>query len=78
MTDVKELFLKLVEVGAPSGFEEPMMAAMKSALEPLVDEVYDTPRGNVVGGQRGSDPEAPSVALVAHMDQIGFIVFNID
>lgn len=78
MEELKELFFKLVEVGSPSGFEEPMMAVLKSELEPLVDEVYDTPRGNVVGVQRGTDPEAPSIALVAHMDQVGFLVFNID
>ena len=78
MQELRELFLKLVEVGSPSGFEEPMMMVLKSELEPLVDEVYDTPRGNVVGVQRGSDPEAPSIAVVAHMDQVGFVVFNID
>ncbi|MCW3991450.1 MAG: hypothetical protein NWE79_01985, partial [Candidatus Bathyarchaeota archaeon] len=78
MKELKELLFKLIEVGSPSGFEEPMMAALKSELEPLVDEVYDTPRGNVVGVQRGTDPEAPSIALVAHMDQVGFVVFNID
>ncbi|RLI09248.1 M42 family peptidase [Candidatus Bathyarchaeota archaeon] len=78
MKELRELFLRLVGVGAPSGFEEPVMRVLKSELEPLVDEVHDTPRGNVVGVQRGSDPEAPSVALVAHMDQIGFIVTNID
>jgi len=78
LKELKELLFKLIEVGSPSGFEEPMMAALKSELEPLVDEVYDTPRGNVVGVQRGTDPEAPSIALVAHMDQVGFVVSNID
>jgi len=78
LKELKELFLKLVEVGAPSGFEEPMMEVMKAELKPLVDEVHDTPRGNVVGVKRGTDPKAPSVALVAHMDQVGFLVLNID
>jgi endoglucanase len=76
--DLKEKFFKLVEVGSPFGYEEPMIAYFKSELEPLVDEAYDTPRGNVVGVQKGTDPEAPSVALAAHMDQVGFVVFNID
>ena len=43
-----------------------------------VDEVHPTPRGNVVAVQKGTDSEAPKVALVAHLDQIGFIVYNID
>jgi endoglucanase len=76
--DLKKKFFKLVEVGSPFGYEEPMIAYFKSELEPLVDEAYDTPRGNVVGIQKGTDPEAPSVALAAHMDQVGFVVFNID
>ena len=76
--ELKEIFLRLAEVGAPSGFEEPMMRALKSELEPHVDEVYVTPRGNVVGVQRGTDGKAPSVALVAHTDQVGFVVHNVD
>lgn len=76
--EIKSIFLRLVETGSPFGFEEPMIRLLKSELEPYVDEVYDTPRGNVVGVQKGSDPEGLSVALVAHMDQVGFYVFNID
>ena len=76
--DLKETFFRLVGVGSPCGFEEPMIAHFRSELEPLVDGVHDTPRGNVVGVQRGKDPDAPAVALAAHMDQVGFVVFNID
>ena len=70
--------MRLVKIGSPSGFEEPMMRTLKSELAPFVDDVYDTTRGNVVGVQKGSSPYAPSVALVAHMDQVGFIVSSID
>lgn len=76
--ELKEIFMRLIEVGSPSGFEEPMMLALKSELEPYVDEVHITPRGNVVGIQKGTDEGAPSVALVAHIDQVGFVVSNID
>ena len=78
MESLKQLLFSLVEVGSPSGFEEPMMRRLVEELRPLCDEVYDTPRGNVVGVQRGTDPEAPSVALAAHTDQVGFVVFNVD
>ncbi|HUV34776.1 MAG TPA: M20/M25/M40 family metallo-hydrolase [Candidatus Desulfaltia sp.] len=76
--ELKELFFSLLEVDSPSGFEEPMIRRLMTLLEPLCDEVYQTPRGNVVGVQRGTDPDAPKVALAAHMDQVGFVVFNID
>ncbi len=76
--ELKEIFLRLTEVGSPSGFEEPMMRALKSELAPLVDEVYISPRGNVIGIKRGMDDDAPSVALVAHTDQVGFVATNVD
>jgi putative aminopeptidase FrvX len=72
------LFYRLVEVQAPSGFEEPMMRTFIDEICVHVDEVHPTPRGNVVAIQKGTDPEAPKIALVAHLDQIGFIVYNID
>lgn len=76
--DLLQIFLKLADVGAPSGYEEPMMRHMLSELGPLVDEVHVTPRGNIVGVQRGTDEDAPSVALEAHMDQVGLVGANID
>jgi len=78
MDEIKRLFFDLLKIDSPSGFEEPMMKKLMEKLEPVCDEVYDTPRGNLVGVQHGADPEAPKVALAAHMDQVGFIVFNID
>ena len=76
--ELKRLLFSLLEVGSPSGFEEPMMARLMEELEAVCDEVYQTPRGNVVGVQRGTDADAPRVALAAHMDQVGFVVFSID
>jgi endoglucanase len=76
--DLKDLFLRLVEVDSPSGYEEPMMRYLTSELGPLVDEVHITTRGNVVGVKKGTDRNAPSVAIAAHMDQVGLVVSNID
>lgn len=77
MQQVKDILFKLLKVKSISGFEEPMMKVLKAELTPLCDEVYDTPRGNVIGVQRGTDPKAPKIALASHTDQVGFIVFNI-
>jgi endoglucanase len=78
LQELKELVLRLLAVDGISGFEEPMMRALVEELEPYCDEVYDTPRGNIIGIQKGTDPVAPAIALAAHTDQVGFIVFNID
>ncbi|MHA2393302.1 MAG: M42 family metallopeptidase [Promethearchaeota archaeon] len=78
MEELKELFINLVAIDSPSGFEEPMMKKLLDELQPITDNVWDTPRGNIIGVQKGSDPKAPKIALAAHIDQIGFIVFSID
>jgi len=75
---ILDLFYRLAEVQAPSGFEEPMIRAFIEEINPFVDEVHGTPRGNVIAVQRGRNSKAPKVALVAHLDQIGFITFSID
>ena len=78
LQELKDLIFKLLAIDGISGFEEPMMKALVEELKPSCDEVYDTPRGNIIGIQKGTDPDAPALALVAHTDQVGFIVFNID
>jgi endoglucanase len=76
--DIKNIFFKLLTVHSVSGFEEIMIKTLMDELEPLCDKVYQTPRGNVIGVQNGTDSKAPKVALAAHMDHVGFIVFSID
>lgn len=78
LLEIKDLFFKLLSVTGISGFEEPMIQTLMEELDPLCDEVYQTPRGNVIGVQKGTDPDAPKVALAAHTDQVGFMVFSID
>jgi endoglucanase len=78
LESIKQLLFSLLEVDSPSGFEEPMLMRLVEELKPLCDEVYNTPRGNVIGIQRGTDPEAPGIALAAHTDQVGFVVSNVD
>jgi endoglucanase len=78
LQEIKNLFFKLLEVHSVSGFEEKMIKTLLDELTPHCDEVYHTPRGNVIGIQYGTDPEAPNVALTAHLDHVGFIVFSID
>lgn len=76
--DLKQIFYNLVKVGSPSGFEEPMITAFMDELRPYVDEIYCSLRGNVIAVKKGSDMDAPKVAIVAHMDQVGFVTHNID
>ncbi|MFW6109485.1 MAG: M42 family peptidase, partial [archaeon] len=70
LLEIKDLFFKLLSVNGISGFEEPVIQTLMEELDPLCDEVYQTPRGNVIGVQKGTDPDAPKVALAAHTDQV--------
>lgn len=78
MEDLRELFLNLASVDAPSGFEEPMMKILKEELEPYVNSISVSTRGNIIGIKKGITDDSPSIALVAHMDQIGFLVSYIE
>jgi endoglucanase len=78
ISEIKQIFFNLLSVNGVSGFEDQMIKTVMEELSPLCDKVYQTTRGNVVGIQRGTDPDAPKIALAAHTDQVGFIVFSID
>lgn len=59
----------------PSGAEEVVQALFKDFVSPFVDEVYEDVLGNCVAHKAG---QGEKVMLVAHADEIGFIVHHID
>ena len=68
-------FLKeLVEAPSPTGWEKPAAAVLQKRLEGAADELSVDRLGSVHAQVRGSDPQAPSVALAAHLDEVGLIV----
>lgn len=71
---VKEFML----LEAPSGYEEKMAYAMKAHLEEYSREVSIDRAGNVISKFPGENPDAPTVMVFAHLDQLGFIVRKIE
>ena len=69
---------RLCALSGPSGFEEGVTRAAAELLRPLVDEVYFTRLGSVVGVRRCGRDNAPRLLLDAHLDEIGFIVTGHD
>ncbi len=65
---------RLCTLSGPSGFEEPVARAAAELLRPLVDEVYTTRLGSVVGVRRCGRENAQKLLLDAHLDEIGLIV----
>jgi len=65
---------RLTEAFGPSGCEAEVRRMLREAAEKLCDDVSVDRSGNLVCRKRGRDRALPSVAVAAHMDEIGFIV----
>lgn len=72
--DIQKTLEQLCAVNAPSGFETPVAELACQLLESLVDEVYTTRLGSVVGVRRCGSEDAPRLLLDAHLDEIGLLV----
>ncbi|MBA7844287.1 aminopeptidase [Klebsiella sp. RHBSTW-00484] len=70
-----ELLQQLCEASAVSGDEQEVRLILIDTLEPCVDEITFDGLGSFVArkGTRG-----PKVAIVGHMDEVGFMVTHID
>lgn len=73
-----DLMRQFMTTEAASGYEKKMAYALRDVFEPLADETRIDRAGNVVAKIAGTDSSAPTVMIVAHMDQLGFIVRKID
>ena len=71
-----ELLRKICVTPGTSGFEQRIRELVVKEVEPLVDELTIDPMGNVLAIKRGKSRKRAMVA--AHMDEIGFIVTQID
>jgi putative aminopeptidase FrvX len=72
---VKALIKKLAEAWGPPGYEHRVRDLIRAEIEPLADDVWTDPLGNLICqmGQGECD-----VMLAAHMDEIGLIVGHLD
>jgi endoglucanase len=66
---------RLSELDGPSGFEGDVRDYIANMARELGAEVEIDKMGNVIGHVPG---EGPSVMLISHMDEIGFIVSEVD
>lgn len=72
--------LKKLLPAAPSvsGREQGICKILKDLMKPLCDEVNTDAMGNLICRKKGSAQTPRKVLLVAHMDEIGFIVNYIE
>lgn len=75
--DVIKLMEELMLLPAPCGREELVAAKMKKEFMELCDEVRSDRNGNVIGTINGTEANGLNIAVIAHMDQVGFVVTGI-
>ena len=78
MSSLIQTLRELVALTGPSGHEEDVARYVYTAVRELADEVTIDPLGNVIARRKGSQRGARSLAISAHMDEIGFIVRKIE
>ena len=69
---------ELTELQGTSGFEEDIRAYMKEHMTPLVDEIQYDGLGGIFGLKRNKADDAPRVMVAAHMDEVGFMLTQIN
>ncbi len=71
-----DLLKRICETPGIGGREDAVRSIVREELASLVDEVSIDALGNVIGVRRGQG--GPRVIVMAHMDEIGFLVKHID
>lgn len=66
----------LCELFGPSGFEGPVRRAIVEEAQKYCADVRVDKMGNVIAFQKGTRADGGHVAVAAHMDEIGFIVYG--
>lgn len=72
-----ELIKEMSEAHGISGCEKEVSRVMRKYLEPVCDEITYDNLGSIVGFQKGNE-DGPKVMICGHMDEVGFMVREID
>jgi putative aminopeptidase FrvX len=74
---VVQLLAELTNAHGAPGFEGPVRNILRREWQGLLTDVQTDGIGNLLGTRRGQT-EAPRVLVMAHMDEVGFLVRHID
>ena len=76
--DIKEIIKKLSCLHGVSGYEHRISHVVSELFSLYCDRVYTDNLGNVIGVKKSQNPDAKSIMLEAHMDEIGMMITDID
>ncbi len=77
MSDTPQLLDRLLRIPAPSGYEAPAAEAWREAAS-FAGEVRSDSLGSTVALVAAEADDAPTFAVVGHIDEIGLVVTHID
>ena len=72
----KKFLIDLLSAPGPSGYEGPVRAVWKTAVEQYAERVDIDVHGNAVGVYNGAG--SPRIMFAGHMDELGFQIIYID
>ena len=76
MDSAARLLKELTEATGVSGHEREIRRLMARELKPITDDIQYDKLGSIMGVKKGTS-DRPRVMIIAHMDEIGFIVREI-
>ncbi|MCB1076464.1 MAG: M20/M25/M40 family metallo-hydrolase [Verrucomicrobiae bacterium] len=75
--DAEDFLFDLLRTPSPTGFEAPGQRKWAAYTRRFADTVESDAYGNVWATVNGADPDAPTLMIEAHADEIGYIVRHI-
>jgi putative aminopeptidase FrvX len=75
--ETEKLLEELTNAHGVSGFEGPVRDILRREWKDLLTDLHTDGIGNLIGSLPGSS-DSPQVLLMAHMDEVGFLVRHID
>ncbi len=75
--ETEKLLEELTNAHGVSGFEGPVRDILRREWKDLLTDLHADGLGNLIGSLPGSS-DSPRVLLMAHMDEVGFLVRHID
>lgn len=73
-----DMLKEITELSGPSSYEDRVRVYMKEKLKDKADEVIFDKRGSIIAVKKSKFENAPTVMLMAHMDEVGFMITAVD
>jgi endoglucanase len=78
MAETIEILRELCNAHGVTGYEDDVRALIEKRISPHADNVRTDALGNLIATKQTAGPDAPTLLLDAHMDEIGLIVSYIE